>query len=334
MEQYKTGQISKRKLDGLYDRALRDTIKRFEATGSPVISDGEQGKPNFPNYPIHGLSAVTPEGGTITFVDGHTRKLPRLSSGPFRYRIYADRYLQKARKFATVPLKQAVIAPSALSLLYPQHGIADYPGETFLEDLLSEAEKDIRRCLNKGAHVVQIDFTEGRLAIKLDPSQRVLRSFIALNNRLLDRFSEEERAKIGVHSSPGGDHHATHGADVDYADLLPELFEIRAGNFYIQLASERDRRRVLDLVKRHAKPDQRMFVGVIDPFDPRLETTQQVRDRVLEAADFILPERLGTTDDCGFAPLADGVSTARDIAFAKIQARVEGTALAAERLGL
>ena len=31
-------------LDPLYDEAIRDTIARFEATGSPVITDGEQRK--------------------------------------------------------------------------------------------------------------------------------------------------------------------------------------------------------------------------------------------------------------------------------------------------
>jgi 5-methyltetrahydropteroyltriglutamate--homocysteine methyltransferase len=53
-----------------------------------------------------------------------------------------------------------------------------------------------------------------------------------------------------------------------------------------------------------------------------------VRDRVLEAAEYIPPGQLGTTDDCGFAPFFDNTSTSRDTAFAKIRARVRGTALA------
>ena len=59
-----------------------------------------------------------------------------------------------------------------------------------------------------------------------------------------------------------------------------------------------------------------------------------VRDRVLEAAELIPLERLGTTDDCGFSPFGDDTSTSRETAFEKIRARVEGTALAAEQLGL
>lgn len=186
----------------------------------------------------------------------------------------------------------------------------------------------------EGAHNVQIDFTEGRLSVKLDPSRQLLRSFVDLNNRVLARFSAEERRRIGIHTCPGGDQDSTHSADVDYAELLPLLFEHQAGSFYIQLASEQDRRRVLEVIARHAKQGQRVFVGVIDPIDPRIETAEEVRDRVLEASEIIPLERLGTTDDCGFSPFGDDVSTARDTAFAKIAARIEGTRLAAAKLGV
>jgi 5-methyltetrahydropteroyltriglutamate--homocysteine methyltransferase len=54
---------------------------------------------------------------------------------------------------------------------------------------------------------------------------------------------------------------------------------------------------------------------------------------VLEASEFIPPELLGTTDDCGFSPFGDDLFTARETAFAKISSRVEGTLLAADQLG-
>jgi len=199
---------------------------------------------------------------------------------------------------------------------------------------VSEAEQDIRRCLDEGADSVQIDFTEGRLAVKLDPSNALLSSFVDLNNRVLERFTAEERKRIGVHTCPGGDHDSTHSADVDYAELLPLLFKLKAGRFYIQLASEQDRPRVLEAIAEHSADDQQIFVGVTDPIDPRVESDEEVRDRVLEAARYIPLERLGTTDDCGFSPFGDDTSTARETAFAKIRARVQGTALAAQALGV
>jgi 5-methyltetrahydropteroyltriglutamate--homocysteine methyltransferase len=332
IQQVATGRLSRDQFARLQDAAIRDTIQRFEATESPVITDGEQAKPSFATYPIHGLANLAPDGVIIPFADGHTRQLPRLTAGPFRYQTYADAYLASARAHAHVPVKQAVITASALSLLYPQDDIQGYSREAFLRDLVREAETDIRRCLAKGAHVVQLDFTEARLSVKLDPTKRLLKTFVDLNNQVLRRFTAEEQRRIGVHTCPGGDRDSTHSADVDYAELLPTLFELQATNFYIQCASEPDRGSVLRLMKEHSKPGQRLFVGVINPIDPRVETPEEVRDRVLEAAEYIQPDRLGTTDDCGFAPFSDDTSTDRETAFAKIRARVAGTALAARAL--
>ena len=317
-----------------YEVAIRDTIERFEATGSPVVTDGEQWKyHNFATYCVYGLPNTAPDGFTIPFLDGHTRRMSRLTRGPFRYRRYADGYLDIAMRYAHAPVKQAVISPSCLSLLYPSERIPDYPREQFIQDLLNEHETEIRRCLNKGAHKVQVDFTEGRLAVKIDPSGHLLNSFIDLNNLALSRFSPEERRRIGVHTCPGNDFDSTHSADVDYAELLPSLFELKAGNFYIALAAEPDRRHVLKVIRKYRKADQRIFVGVTAPTDPRVETPEEVRDRVLEASEYIPIGQLGTTDDCGFSPFSDDTSTSRDTAFAKIRARVLGTTLAAKRIG-
>lgn len=320
-------------LQPLYEEAIRDTIAQFEATGSPVLTDGEQRKyHNFFTYSVHGLPNTDPNGFVIPFADGHLRRMPRLTAGPFHYLRYADEYLEAAQRYTRLPIKQAVISPSALSLLYPVEPLPDYSREQFIRDLLTEHEREIRRCLSRGAHVVQIDFTEGRLAVKLDPSGELLQSFIDLNNLALARFISSERQRIGVHTCPGGDRDSTHSADVDYSDLLPSLFRLNVGCFYVALAGEPDRRRVLRLIQEHLRPHQRVFVGVVSPIDSRIESPEEVRDRVLEAAEFIPLEQLGTTDDCGFSPFCDDTSTSREIAFAKIRSRVEGTRLAAAEL--
>lgn len=322
-------------LDPLYEEAIEDTIREFEATGSPVVSDGEQRKyHNFWTYCVHGLPNMAPDGFQIPFSAGHVRRMPRLTQGPFRYLRRADTYLDTAKKYAHVPVKQAVISPSALSLLYPADEIPGYSRDEFLEDLLREHEAEVKSCLAKGAHKVQIDFTEARLAVKIDPSGDLLHRFIDLNNLALSRFSAEERQRIGVHTCPGGDRDSTHSADVDYAELLPSLFQLQAGNFYVALAGEPDRAHVLKIIREHIRPDQRVFVGVVAPIDARIETPEEVRDRVLEAAQYIPVDQLGTTDDCGYAPFCDDISTSRETAFAKIKSRVLGTGLAAQSLGV
>ena len=82
----------------------------------------------------------------------------------------------------------------------------------------------------------------------------MLRSFVELNNSVLDRFGDKERQRIGVHSCPGGDHDSTHSADVDYAGLLPLLFELHAGAFYLEPAGERDPEAVLAAIAANMQP--------------------------------------------------------------------------------
>jgi 5-methyltetrahydropteroyltriglutamate--homocysteine methyltransferase len=334
MRDHAAGKISDEQILAVQERVVKETIHRLEETGSPVITDGEQTKPSFATYPLVGLDNLASDGVTIPFADGHTRQLPRLTKGPFRYGVHAVTYLRTAQRHAHRPVKQAVISASALSLLYPQNGLPEYSRQAFLKDLIRDATTDIRECLDANAACVQIDFTEARLSLKLDPSGGLLDSFIELNNRVLDQFSDSERRKIGVHTCPGGDQDSTHSADVDYTSLLPALFRLNVGRFYIQFASEVDRKRILASIRHLLKPDQILFVGVTDPINPKVETPEMVRDRVLEAAEFIPFESLGTTDDCGFSPFADDTSTSRETAFAKIRSRVEGTALASQTLGL
>ncbi|BFV56590.1 cobalamin-independent methionine synthase II family protein [Kitasatospora sp. CMC57] len=334
LAQHAEGRLSEADLTKLQEQATAETLAALEKLGCTVLVDGEQAKPSFVTYPLAGLTSLDPGGAVIPFADGHTRQLPVLTAGPFRYQVAAHSFLRDARRHTGLPVKQAVIAPSALSLLYPADAIAGYSREAFLRDLADEAEADIRGCLDAGAHAVQLDFTEGRLSLKLDPSGGVLDQFIALNNEVLGRFDAEQRSRLGVHTCPGGDHDSTHSLDIDYAGLLPKLFQLQVGNFYVQLASEADPERVLGIIADQLRPGIRVFVGVTDPIDPRVETPEEIRDRVLLAARYIPVDQLGTTDDCGFAPFADDTSTSRELAFAKIGARVQGTALAAEALGL
>src|SRR5258708_17956405 len=109
LKAFSAGNIGAQELDILFDRALQDTIRRFEDTGSPVITDGEQTKPSFATYPLDGLSNLAPDGVVIPFEDGHTRQLPRLTAGPFHYATYASQYLATAKGLTASPVKQAVI---------------------------------------------------------------------------------------------------------------------------------------------------------------------------------------------------------------------------------
>jgi methionine synthase II (cobalamin-independent) len=357
---YDEGKIDLAALEAEQDTAIRDSIERFEATGSPIISDGEQRSSSFATYPITdtlagtGLAENLGPGGQFfaIFADGHGRQLPRLTGGPFRYKRYAADSLRKSIGLAHVPMKQAVIAPSMLALLYPlKDEVPGYPREQFEEDLANECEKDIRGAFAAGAARVSIDFTEGRLATREDPRNPwtgagLLPHFIELNNRVLARFTAHERAKIGIHTCPGGDRDSVHSADVPYNNLLPSMFQMNAGYFLIQLTSERDKDPVYRSIGEHLRDDadgvaQMAYIGVINPGNPRIESAEEVRDALVRASNFIPKERIGATDDCGFSPFSidekpnhGSPDYARDVAFEKITHRVEGAKMAAEKLGV
>src|SRR5580698_9295802 len=322
--QYDAGEITREQLESEQDTAVRDSIEHLEKTGEPIISDGEQRWSSFATYAITDTLAGTGladhlagSGGQYfaIFADGHNRQLPRLTGGPFRYKTYAADTLKKSIGMAGRPMKQAVIAPSMLALLYPLcEQLPGYPRADFEEDLVGECEKDIRQAFAAGAARVSIDFTEGRLSTRNDPrnpwtGRNMLPHFIELNNRVLERFTAEERSRIGIHTCPGGDRDSVHSADVDYHDLLPSMFQMNAGYFLIQLASERDRDRVYGLIGQYLREDangvpQFAYIGVINPLNPRVESPEEVRDGLVRAANFIPADRL------------------------------EGTKLAAEKLGI
>ena len=357
---YDAGKIKHEALVAEQDAACRDSITRMEATGSPIVSDGEQRMSSFATYPITDTLAGTGLAANLAgdgqyfaiFADGHHRQLPRLTGGPFRYKTFASQYVEKSMKMAKMPLKQAVIAPSMLALLYPLDGaVKGYTREQFLADLCDECEKDIRQAFKAGAKRVSIDFTEGRLACRNDPKnawtgRKMLGHFIELNNKVIDRFTAAERKNIGIHTCPGGDCDSTHSADVDYAELLPSMFKMTAGYFLIQLSSEKDKERVYKMIGQHSRADangvpQVAFIGVTNPQNPRVETPDEVCADVLLAARHIPKERLGTTDDCGFSPFSIDVKpkhgspdVARDIAFQKITSRIKGNAMASAKLGI
>ncbi len=239
-----------------------------------------------------------------------------------------------------------------LMLLYPLEGeIEGYSRDQFLADLCDEVEKDIRQCFAAGAVRVSVDFTEGRLANKNDArnpwtGRNMLQDFIDLNNQVFDRFSPEERRNIGIHTCPGGDNDSVHSKDVPYEKLLSKMFDINAGYFLIQCASEEDKEEVYRLCGRYSREDangvpQVCFMGVINPLSPEVETPEQVKSDLVTAAKHIPVERLGATDDCGFSPFSRDLKPkhgspdfARDVAMQKIRARLEGARLASEELGI
>ena len=151
---------------------------------------------------------------------------------------------------------------------------------------------------------------------------------------------------IGIHTCPGGDCDSVHSKEVPYEMLLEHMFDMNAGYFLIQCASEEDRESVYEMCGNYRRDDadgvsQMCFMGVINPLSPEVETAEHVRDELMMAAKHIPMNMLGATDDCGFSPFSRDVKPrhgspdfARDVAMQKISARLEGARMASEAMGM
>ena len=357
---YDEGKITLAQFEAAQDEAAADSIWRLEQAGETAVTDGENRESSFATYNLADTLAGTGAAEHLAldgqyfaiFDDGHHRQLPRITAGPFRYKRYASEFVEKNVKIATKPVKQAVIAPSMMMLLYPLDGeVSGYSRDAFLSDCVDECEKDIRKCFQAGAVRVSVDFTEGRLANKNDSrnpwtNKNMLDEFIDLNNRVMDRFTPFERKNIGIHTCPGGDCDSVHSLEVPYELLLSKMFNINAGYFLIQCASEKDRESVYEMCGKYRRENangvpQVCFMGVVKVGDPTIETPEQVKNELLTAAKYIPADRLGATDDCGFSPFSrdekpahGSPDYARDVAMQKIISRVLGAQLASRELGI
>ncbi|MCJ1258589.1 hypothetical protein MMC24_006422 [Lignoscripta atroalba] len=361
---YDAGTITRDDLLAAQDKAAEASVTNMIRTGEALVTDGEQRASSFATYSIldslggSGLASNLVADGQYfaIFDDGHHRQLPRLTKGPLKYQTYAYENFKKSMPYAEGHgMKQAVIAPSMLYLLYPLEGeVEGYTREEFVEDLVNECEKDIRGCFEAGAKRVSIDFTEGRLSLKRDSRNKwtgseLLQTFVDLNNKVLSKFSPFERTNIGIHTCPGGDCDSVHSHDVPYSALLPSLFAINAGYFLIQCSSETDKPSVYQSIGQHIRKEDRSngvvkqvaFIGVTNPLSPDVETADEICEQLVEAAKYIPKDQLGATDDCGFSPFSidvkpkhQGPDFAREVAFRKIANRVEGARLAGESLGV
>ncbi|KAK8191541.1 hypothetical protein HDK77DRAFT_72271 [Phyllosticta capitalensis] len=348
--QYDHGLCSKDTLVKAQDAAVRDTIENLERSGQLYVSDGEQRASSFATYPVTdtlngtGLSPnliVDEHCFTLSFQDGHTRTLPRLLRGPFRYKTYAYDMLRASMRFATKPMKAAVIAPSMMYLLYVGE-VPGYPKHLFVKDIINECVKDIRGCFASGAVRVSIDFTEGRFACQAGSPPNLIDVFVELLDAVVAHFTPRERRNIGLHTCPGGDCDTRHSDFQSYYLLLPKLLKVKVGYFLMQMKSEPNQERLFKLIGKHLPREVDgfrpvAFIGVINPLTPHVEKPEDVADLLIEASIYIPVDQLGATDDCGFSPFNNDLKPkswspnfGRDIAFRKIRTRMEGARLASE----
>jgi methionine synthase II (cobalamin-independent) len=206
---YDAGRITRDQLESEQDEAVQDSITRGQATGAPIISDGEQRWSSFATYAITDTLAGTAWPTTSPATAASTsRSSPTATTAscpadrrPVPLQDLRRRHAGQVDRLRAKPMKQAVIAPSMLALLVSaQRRGRGYPRERVRGGPRLRVREGHPRAFDAGAARVSIDFTEGRLATRADPRNPwtgagMLPHFIELNNRVLERFTAEERVE-------------------------------------------------------------------------------------------------------------------------------------------
>jgi len=312
----------------------------------PSSRDGEQRKyHNFWTYSVHGLENTAPDG----FQDSRSRqvhgpaKCHASPKGPFRYKQYADAFMETAMRYAHVAGEAGDHLASALSLMYPAEGIPGYSREAFIDDLLERARKRRSAAASQGPRTrFQIDFTEGRFAVKIDPTGQAAQQLhraqqpsrlIAFHRR---GAAKAHRASIRV---PGG--RPRLHAQAPTVGLRGALCQL-CSNSRSQLLSRapqarKDRERVFKIVKNHLKavPSASSSASLHRSIRAsKRRSTSAIRSSSRRRGTS-RPTSSARTDDCGFlALLRRHVDHPRCPRSPRSGARVLGTELAANSSGI
>jgi 5-methyltetrahydropteroyltriglutamate--homocysteine methyltransferase len=188
-----------------------------------------------------------------------------------------------------------------------QQAVDEHYGDfdALVMDLAAAVNAEARDLVAAGADVIQLD----EPWVRNDP-ERARRIAVAA----IDRALEGLEAETAVHVCFGYAAMVDPDKPTGYA-FLGELSDSVADQISIESAQPD-----LDLgILRELAP-KTVVLGVLDLSDPAPETADVVADRLRAALAYLPGERLVAAPDCGMKYLP------RDLAFAKLQAMVDGAA--------
>jgi 5-methyltetrahydropteroyltriglutamate--homocysteine methyltransferase len=301
--------VEERFLEEAQDDATLLAIRDMERAGVDIISDGEIRRESYSNRFATNLDGVDVDNpGTAIDRTGHPNPVPRIVGPIRRTRPVEVRDLEFLRTNTGRQVKITVAGPFTMA---QQAQNDHYPDERAAALAYADAvNAEIRDLFAAGADVVQID--EPYMAARAEKAREY---GVEVVNRALDGID----GTTALHMCFG---YAAivHDRGREYA-FLPELAESTVQQISIEAAQPN-----LDLSVLERLPGKTIILGVLNLGDMTVETPQQVADRIRAALRHVSGERLIIAPDCGMKYLP------RDVAFAKLQAMVEGTKLVRSEL--
>ncbi|GAA0269771.1 cobalamin-independent methionine synthase II family protein [Halobacterium noricense] len=161
---------------------------------------------------------------------------------------------------------------------------------------------------------------------KLKP---IVRLHVAALNEATRNIPDDQ---IRVHTC-WGSYEGPHHRDTPLVDVFPELYELDVGGLSIEEANPRHEHEYR-VFAEHPLPDGwDLLPGVVDVKTNVVEHPDVVADRIERVADAVGdPTRIVAAPDCGFDTQAGLAMVHPEIAWKKLEALVDGAAVATDRL--
>jgi 5-methyltetrahydropteroyltriglutamate--homocysteine methyltransferase len=315
---FTAGRLSKAELRAAEDQAILEAIRKQRAAGVDVLTDGEMRRASWLTDMADAVEGFVhqkvmldwkgPSGGieasTANVVGGKLRKARKLT---------AHELLML--KESAEPFKITLPAPSNFIVASYKPGVTDEFYAThrdLLRDLVAIVRDEIEWLVSEGVTYIQLDAPY--YSHYLDPGQRErmriegrdpdkeLETGIAGDNAALEGVPRD-KVTLALHVCRGNSRSRWY-TEGGYEAIAEKLFQtLDVDRFLLEYDTERSGGfGPLRLVPR----GKSAVLGLITTKEPRLESVDELRRRIDEAARYVPLEYLAISPQCGFASVAAG----------------------------
>jgi 5-methyltetrahydropteroyltriglutamate--homocysteine methyltransferase len=331
---FKAGKMDAAAYDVALERAIRGAVRIQEDAGLESITDGEFGRGSWFGFFFERMDGFRLEPSAFRFKDesGGSFEWPTcVACGRIHRKrgITTDEFTRLRGHTSRTP-KMTMPSPSAFHFFRLNAPVDPkvYPDlEEYWDDLIGVFKAEIADLAKIGCRYIQID--EVPLAMLCDPSVR--EQVQALGGdpaALIDRYVKAiarivdgapDFITFGLHLCRGNFRNRWM-ASGGYEPVAEKLFATPIDAFFL----EYDSPRAGDFSPlRYVAGKKHVVLGLISSKSAALESQDDLRRRIDDAARFVPLERLALSPQCGFASVAGGNMLSEDEEKAKLALVVE-----------
>jgi 5-methyltetrahydropteroyltriglutamate--homocysteine methyltransferase len=317
---HERGECSHADFKRIEDLAVIDAIRLQERVGIDVISDGELRRRGWMSHFAESVDGFQAGAGPGLPWRSDGVELPpelRNAQRPVVVERVRWRHSACAEEWAFLrghtdrPAKVTLVSAEMAAALYdPERSRDAYPTrEAYFADVVDLLRQEVAEVVRLGCTYVQLDAPQyGAL---LDPATRevfrtrgsdpdeMIDAGIEMDNAIIDGFPG---VTFGLHICRGNNQSHFY-AEGDYSPVT-RLFE---RSRFDRLLLEYDDERSGGFEPLAAVPeDQVVVLGLVTTKRPALETAEELRARIAQAAAHISLDRLALSPQCGFASMMEG----------------------------